>query len=396
MAAAVVAVAVLWDRLCLSSPPNRPHETPRTTIERPPSVQPVELLEITPDKARAINAAIPFSKAPLARARPMSFEPSDPGYDRARDCLASAAWYEAGDDPEGERSVIQVVLNRFTHPAFPKTICEVVFQGQERTTGCQFTFTCDGALVRRSPSDQAWRRAQAIADEALRGRVDPAVGLATHYHTDWVVPNWSSSLDKIARVGTHLFFRFRGFWGQRAAMRRPSAVPEPSFSKLAGLSPAHAADGGDVFAMPKPTDADILALVDRMQKQAANHQLGTPPPSRRLSGGDPGLKGNSLAVSDPGKGMFGLTLDLNRAPGSYPLVARALCGDRTRCTVFGWRRGSSPASMAEFWAKRGSALFSYQFVGKAQEKSLWDCREMPREPEQCMPGTAPSEANSAD
>lgn len=370
--------------------PTQPDKA-RVSAKKPPEIAPVELMSVTPEKARAINAAIPFSKAPLVRAQPYYLERKAPGFERARDCLASAAWYEAGDDPAGERSVVQTVLNRLMHPAFPKTVCGVVFQGQDRATGCQFTFTCDGALVRRSPPEKAWLRAQAIAELALRGNVDPSVGLATHYHTDWVVPTWSGSLDKIAQVGTHLFFRFRGFWGQRAAMRRPPGAPEPEIAKLAALSPAHAPEGEAAFVMPKPDDADILALVDRLQKQAANNQLGAPIPLPQPTGTAPNLKGNSLAVSDPDKGLFGLTLDLNRAPGSYVLVARTLCGDRTRCTVLGWRRGDSPANMAEFRAKRGAALFSYQLAGKAQEKSLWDCREMPRVAEQCLPGTAPPE-----
>ncbi|MCZ3110870.1 cell wall hydrolase, partial [Acinetobacter baumannii] len=67
---------------------------------------------------------------------------------RAIDCMAAAVLYEAGDDAVGQRAVAQVVINRVRHPAFPKTICAVVFQGSDRATGCQFTFTCDGALVR--------------------------------------------------------------------------------------------------------------------------------------------------------------------------------------------------------------------------------------------------------
>lgn len=389
LAALLAAMVIVWVLAARSFRQPVLSEKSRTSVEKPPEIAPVEMLEVTPERARAINAAIPFSKAPLVRAQPYYLERKAPDFERARDCLASAAWYEAGDDATGERSVVQVVLNRLMHPAFPKTVCGVVFQGQDRATGCQFTFTCDGALVRRAPSDKAWLRAQGIAELALGGRVDPSVGLATHYHTDWVVPNWSGSLDKIAQVGTHLFFRFRGFWGQRAATHRPPGASEPEIAKLAALSPAHAPQEGAAFLMPKPDDADILALVDRLQKQAASHQLGTPVPVPQPASGAPNLKGNTLAVSDPDKGLFGLTLDLNRAPGSYALVARALCGERTRCTVLGWRRGTSPANMAEFRTKRGLALFSYQLAGKAPEKSLWDCREMPRAPEQCMPGTMP-------
>ena len=105
--------------------------------------------------------------------------------------------------------MIQTVLNRVRHPAFPATVCGVVFQGSERSTGCQFTFTCDGALARQ-PSAAAWARARALAEQALDGAVDERVGNATHYHTDWVVPYWRTSLDKIAQVETHIFDRWRG------------------------------------------------------------------------------------------------------------------------------------------------------------------------------------------
>jgi hypothetical protein len=86
---------------------------------------------------------------------------------RARTCLAQTAWYEAGQDRAGQQAVVQVVLNRVRHPAYPKTICGVVFQGSERRTGCQFTFTCDGSLA-RVPSAAAWKDALAVADAGTR------------------------------------------------------------------------------------------------------------------------------------------------------------------------------------------------------------------------------------
>ncbi|KEY99004.1 SleB-like protein, partial [Sphingomonas sp. BHC-A] len=173
----------------------------------PPAVAPVEVYALERDQARALNAAIPFSRLPNPAARPFIFSGSPVDLARATDCLAAAQLYEAGDDAVGERAVAQVVLNRVRHPAFPKTVCGVVFQGQERATGCQFTFTCDGALA-RAPTQAAWERARDIARSALAGKVYRPVGYATHYHTDWVVPYWSGSLDKIASVGTHLFFRW--------------------------------------------------------------------------------------------------------------------------------------------------------------------------------------------
>ena len=87
--------------------------------------------------------------------RPFDLSDSDP-LDRRRAllCLTQAVYYEAGFEPlEGRRAVAQVVLNRMRHPAFPKSVCGVVYQGA-RDPVCQFSFVCDGSLY-RAPG--AWR-----------------------------------------------------------------------------------------------------------------------------------------------------------------------------------------------------------------------------------------------
>lgn len=136
---------------------------------------------------------------------------------RAQECLAQAIWYEAASESEaGQRAVAQVVLNRVAHPSWPASVCGVVYQGSERKTGCQFTFTCDGSLARR-PSGTSWARAQRIASEALAGSVYAPVGHATHYHTLWVNPYWADTLDHIGTIGAHRFYRLRGGAGEKSA-----------------------------------------------------------------------------------------------------------------------------------------------------------------------------------
>lgn len=98
-----------------------------------------------------------------------------------------------------------MVLNRLRARGFPKTVCGVVYQGYERVTGCQFSFTCDGSFARR-PVHLGWGVARRAARRALAGYVFAPIGGATHYHADWVVPYWRSSMTKVARVGTHLFY----------------------------------------------------------------------------------------------------------------------------------------------------------------------------------------------
>jgi hypothetical protein len=151
---------------------------------------------------------------------------------RALECLTSAVYYEAGSQSDdGQRAVAQVVLNRVRHPAFPASVCGVVYQGSTRATGCQFTFTCDGSLA-RGASIAGWARARKVAAAALTGAVYAPVGYATHYHANYVVPYWASSLAKNAVVGAHIFYRWAGGWGRPRAFAEQYAGREPDTRAL--------------------------------------------------------------------------------------------------------------------------------------------------------------------
>jgi hypothetical protein len=163
------------------------------------------------------------------------------GIDRARalQCLASAVYYEAASEStEGQRAVAQVVLNRVMHPAFPDTVCGVVYQGSERASGCQFSFACDGATA-RTPMPAAWDKALRVAATALGGYVFAPVGLATHYHTYAVTPAWNRQLIMTDAIGAHLFHRWAGYWGTPAAFdqiyRGGEPLPAP---RARAVSPA--------------------------------------------------------------------------------------------------------------------------------------------------------------
>jgi len=130
------------------------------------------------------------------------------GADRQLDCLSRAVYYEArSEDTAGQLAVAEVVMNRVRDPRFPKSICEVVYQGQYRETGCQFTFTCDGS-VRNKPSGIPWDRAKNVALNVMLGLNRPVTNKATHYHTDYVNPYWAPGLVETATIGTHIFYRF--------------------------------------------------------------------------------------------------------------------------------------------------------------------------------------------
>ncbi len=193
---------------------------------------------LAPDQAFAINAAMPISTLANPRATPFMLSAGDaPSRARALDCLTAAIYYEsASESDEGQAAVAQVVLNRVRNPAFPKSICAVVFDGAadhgglNGNGGCQFTFACDGAM-NRAPSPAGWQRARRAAQKALAGGVAPAVGWSTHYHTQWVAPAWAPTLLKTAVIGAHIFYRLPA----RAAAAA-YAGREPEIAQMAALS----------------------------------------------------------------------------------------------------------------------------------------------------------------
>ena len=201
--------------------------------DAPPAPPPLLVKAIAPEQALAVNQKIPLAQGPNPAARPFLLARVDgAARSRALECLTSAVYYEAGQESaDGQRAVAQVVLNRVRHPAFPATVCGVVYEGSTRPTGCQFTFTCDGSLFGQ-PSPEAWNRARAIAAAALNGYVYKPVGNATHYHANYVVPYWASTLTKSAVVGAHIFYRWAGAWGRPAAFIQDYLRSEPSVAAL--------------------------------------------------------------------------------------------------------------------------------------------------------------------
>ncbi len=330
--------------------------------DRPPPVEPVALMAISAEDALAANSEQPFVTGPVIAASPFRFTGDSANGARATDCLAAAVLYEAGDDAEGQRAVAQVVINRMRHPAFPKSICGVVFQGSERRTGCQFTFTCDGALARRY-GDAAWQRARGIAIDALNGAVYRPVGLATHYHTNWVRPYWSPSLDKLAQVGTHLFFRWPGYWGSPAAFGSGGNGQEPVVARLAALSASHAGLAADAAlaadSVPAVSDAAVAAAIAAV----------VPRQNRML--------GDTII----------LTLERGQPAATFPALAQAACAGRSYCKVMGWTNPQlTPDSEAMSDMARASMSFSYlRDTDRGLERALWNCDEFQREQaSQCM------------
>ena len=160
-----------------------------------------------------------------------------------------------------------IVLNRVAHPTYPDTVCGVVFQGSERSTGCQFTFTCDGSLARK-PAQLWWDRAAKVARAALGGAVYAPVGLATHYHTVQIHPYWADSLHHVGTIGAHRFYRWQGAAGRSLAFSNVYRGGEPVPAPTLRLASADVA-GADPLTLARAYEAATPAVVQHALDDAA-------------------------------------------------------------------------------------------------------------------------------
>ncbi len=166
--------------------------------------------------------------------------PTDPAA-----CMTAAIYYEAArESDEGQKAVARVVLNRLADAAYPKSVCAVIFQGHERRTGCQFTFTCDGALA-NTPDPALWARAGMVAAAALGTPEGLPRLAATNYHADYVRPLWAGAMHRETQIGRHVFYT-----------RRPNTGY--SAGTISGVQPDAAAPGPTTFS---PWGLPIARLV---------------------------------------------------------------------------------------------------------------------------------------
>lgn len=260
------------------------------------SLPPPDLLKpLSPEEAAKENSERPFVSRPDTPASKFVLHGRAEDRERALNCLAQAVYYEAASEGvDGGRAVAQVVLNRMRHPGYPASICGVVYQGADRTTGCQFTFTCDGSLL-RTPLASLWARSRKIAEDALSGRVYAPIGHATHYHADYVLPYWADSLDKTAQIGRHIFYRLRSTMGD----------PRSFFQRYAGVEPSPPRPAAALIIPPGAvTDELANALIsDDISSHADEVEKASPPSSPLLIDSTRGtlLAGENADAARPAK-----------------------------------------------------------------------------------------------
>ena len=128
-------------------------------------------------------------------------------------CLTRNAYYEAkGDSQMSQIAVTHVVLNRMKDPAFPKEVCEVVYQSRTKSsskTTCQFSWYCDKKLMGRGIDQATWDESLTAVRSALQMYYQKGVDVtqgATYYHANYVNPGWHK-LTKVTSIGTHIYYK---------------------------------------------------------------------------------------------------------------------------------------------------------------------------------------------
>lgn len=129
-------------------------------------------------------------------------------------CLACNIYFEArGELMRGQTKVASVTMRRLVSPAYPRTVCGVVWQPY------QFSWTHDGKTDKVYDGD-AWARALFLAGTMVsdyrsgsktRSYADTGKGMngVLWYHSKKVKPKWSRKMRRYSTDGEHIFYRKR-------------------------------------------------------------------------------------------------------------------------------------------------------------------------------------------
>ena len=169
-----------------------------------------------------ITAGLLFVSSPIQTINPSEHHSDGQNYSDQMQCLAMNMYHEARDQgTAGRLAVSAVVLNRVNDDRFPNSVCEVVLQGPTRASWknpsisypiknkCQFSWYCDGKSD-EIKDEKTYKKILDFASLILHNNirfVDITDG-ATHYHADYVKPDWAKTKTRTTEIGDHIFYRW--------------------------------------------------------------------------------------------------------------------------------------------------------------------------------------------
>jgi spore germination cell wall hydrolase CwlJ-like protein len=124
--------------------------------------------------------------------------------DEQANCVAVAVYHEArGESLEGQLAVARVIMNRAASGKYPASWCGTVKQPW------QFSFvnprTGDYPAVNEASA--SWAKAVAITRLAVSNAVPSLENDVLWYHATYVAPSWGKRLNRVQKIGTHIFYR---------------------------------------------------------------------------------------------------------------------------------------------------------------------------------------------
>lgn len=142
----------------------------------------------------SLSAPTPMRSAPITRRSITVTRPTN-----ATLCLAQALFFEAGTEPiEGLEAVAATVFNRTDHDHYASSICAVVYQPY------QYSWTLIRENWKRRPPAVYMQMAKTFIQERKELQEEYPV---THFHHINITPAWSKTLEYVATIGAHKFYR---------------------------------------------------------------------------------------------------------------------------------------------------------------------------------------------
>ena len=124
--------------------------------------------------------------------------------DEQANCIAVAVYHEArGETLEGQLAVAKVIMNRAASGKYPSSWCGTVKQPW------QFSFVNPrtGRYPAVNEQSASWHKALGVTRLAVANAVETLPSDCLWYHADYVAPSWGRRLNRVSKIGAHIFYR---------------------------------------------------------------------------------------------------------------------------------------------------------------------------------------------
>lgn len=130
-------------------------------------------------------------------------------------CMTANIYFEARSESiKGMEAVAHVTMNRVKSKRYPKSVCAVVFQRKQFSWTHQKSWKeinkiVSGSVRGMKKHDRiAYEKAHKIAVQSMIGLANvPGLDNSMFYHATYVKPRWASKMQRVAKIGVHIFYK---------------------------------------------------------------------------------------------------------------------------------------------------------------------------------------------